>query len=257
MKGACVPVPSSSSSINSSTFPTPDRVGYHTIEAVAYENGPVHTQGSAKCEVRILNDILSDAHISQAVAFDDGKELSFIGKLVVAGTDTVSSGFYVEEMDRSFGLKVIWDGKVAAGDIIDLVGSVGTVDGERCLVADRVDIISNGSELPKPVFMPIQYVGGAAFDKLTPGTAKGVGLRNLGIIVKVAGTVSSYEAGYMILRNGKAGPELRIKTPQGVEPPNVGKLVAATGVVAGLSLPEGLVPVVLLQDPKNLQILTP
>jgi len=49
-----------------------------------------------------------------------------------------AGGFYVEEDDRTRGMRVQWDGSVAEGSRVAVAGVVTTIDGERRVVATSV-----------------------------------------------------------------------------------------------------------------------
>ncbi len=59
-------------------------IGAHTIEAIAYENSPTATQGSAKLQVVVDNQTSAVARISDALLYGNGQYVRLMGKVVTA-----------------------------------------------------------------------------------------------------------------------------------------------------------------------------
>lgn len=73
--------------------------------------------------------------LSGAQALADGTLVQLVGKSVSAGSDAFLSAFYIEENDRSSGIRVQYGvgggPTVHDGDIVTVVGTLATVNGER------------------------------------------------------------------------------------------------------------------------------
>ena len=94
---------------------------YYT--AFAYDGFPNYSAGTNARTTPAL-----EATIAQAKALDDGESRLLKGKVVSA---TFSGFFYIQEPDRLQGLKVISADTVSIGNVVDVVGTMGSSGGER------------------------------------------------------------------------------------------------------------------------------
>lgn len=116
----------------------------------------------------------------------------------VAVTRRVSSGCYVQNRQRSAGLLLAdYTGFLAEGSVVTLTGTMGTIDGERCI---RGTAQVTGSTTVRPVGMAIRSLGGSDFavDPDVPtsgqrGVEGGAGLNNIGLLVKTWGRVTQID----------------------------------------------------------------
>ncbi len=109
--------------------------GVHTLEAIAFESGSVQNTGSAYRVCIVNNTHPTYATVGDALALDNGGKLTLQGKVVTAPFDGT---FYIEETDRTSGIRVRSSETVYDGDVVTVVGTLGTVDGEREILADGV-----------------------------------------------------------------------------------------------------------------------
>jgi hypothetical protein len=186
---------------------------------------------------------------------------------------------YVEDLNRSAGLRVAWTGPVAVGDKVDLFGPLGTTtDFERYIAAASVTPIGTASVGPL-VLNGRGVAGGALANPLTgigqsatkawrwvkvdkaPSVRKLdniQGLNNLGLLVKVTGKVTLTSDGFFYLDDGSgrddfespnaaigAPPGLKVALPQGASAPTTGSYVAVTGISSCYA--SGTVPFRLLR----------
>jgi len=225
-------------------------VGPHTVEAIAYENSPVYTQGSARAEVQIINDVSNLARISQALAYADGQIVSLTGKTVTAGTGSVAPGFYVEEADRSSGMYVTSSTAVSEGDVVDLLGAVATTGGQRAILQAVVTVKSSGAPLPKPLGMSNAVLGGGPVGTSTPGVTGGAGVRNTALLVRTWGQITATGDGYFYIDDGShrddGSGRIGIKViAAGASP--AGSWVAVTGISSREIMGDYIVPVILVR----------
>ncbi|MEN6372591.1 MAG: carboxypeptidase regulatory-like domain-containing protein [Armatimonadota bacterium] len=119
--------------------------------------------------------------LAGARAAGDGTLLSVSGAVVTASYDNY---FFVENTDRSAGIKVISTSKPAVGKVAFIPGYVNTVDNEVTMTpirnADMVFTDDSNKTVPPPVAITGKVAG--ELDK--------VGAAAQGMIVKVAGTVT-------------------------------------------------------------------
>lgn len=104
--------------------------------------------------------------------------------------------FYIEEMDRSSGIRVLSPGHPAAvGDRVTVGGAVDTIDGERVIVASGLpSIISVGNPLPDALDLRSREVGGQGYDALNPGVTDGRGALNVGLRIHFQGMVTAIDS---------------------------------------------------------------
>jgi hypothetical protein len=111
------------------------------------------------------------------------------GKLVSA---VVADGFYVQEPDAHYGMKVVSSASVAHGDQVDVCGVMKGAGAERYLdcSGNPVLITSPGPGGPYPVVMIGAALGGTDLNANTPGVVGGRGLNNIGSFVTAFGKVT-------------------------------------------------------------------
>jgi len=68
----------------------------------------------------------------------DGSTVGLYHKTVTAGSDQFVGCFYIEELDRRSGVRVTTSKQVSEGAIVDVIGVLETVDGERRINATSV-----------------------------------------------------------------------------------------------------------------------
>ena len=136
-----------------------------------------------------------------------GTRVSIANKVATCSTSAMGNFFYIEEDDGTSGIKVVTSVVVSEGNRVNVIGDVSVVNGEVQIAASQVDVSSSGSPLPPIWSMNMQHVGGGACglqscvcDYRVPPMGKtrvltaNFGLNNIGVLVKVYGTVT-YTAG--------------------------------------------------------------
>ena len=215
--------------IDTSYYP----IGPHSIEAIAYENSAVGTQGSAKIEITIDNIVSTVSSIHDARMYPDGQCVRLETKVVTATTAEIGDGFYIEEADRASAIKVISNEPVARGDIVTVRGPVTTASGERVITVvdpQDVEIIRPGGQVPGPLMMRLCDLGGAAIGDFTSPVGRGCGARNTSLLVRVAGRVTSSGTGGFCVTDGSTPSPIKVVCPAGVQLPPVGTWVVVTGI---------------------------
>ncbi len=165
-------------------------VGIHKVKAIAVDASPVATEGSTTLPAVVYNEVSTLRVISDAFENEDSQTVRTLPKVVTAGTaDLGGEEFYIGESDGSCGIKVASQALVEEGDLVVLTGFLNTIDGERTLQADEVEIQPDKGTLPRPVAMHNRVLGGAAVSPQTQGITKGRGARNIGLLVTIWGKV--------------------------------------------------------------------
>ncbi len=152
-----------------------------------------------------------------------GSRVAVLGKVVTA---TGNGFFYLEEPDRSSGIRVASNAQVQVGQTASISGLVGYAGLEMQINATAVNI-GGFTTVPEPFSLSIKNLGGGKFGNQY-GVHGGVGLNNIGLLVRVFGKVTATGPNYLILNDG-SGYEAKIFTPYG----NVagkGWYISATGV---------------------------
>ena len=187
----------------------------------------------------------------------DGSGLSVRGKVV---TRVLPGMFWLEEADRSAGIKVLGDASVAPGDLVSVAGVLGLSGGQRVLHADVVEAMGT-AVVPVALGMKMQSLGGASFNIATPGVTGATALYNAGLLVKAWGAVTGCDASNPAdrffyfddgsnLSDGGAVRGVRVRCGA-IDPPCSG-FVQVTGVV-GLELAgTRLVPVIVVTSASDI-----
>ena len=179
-----------------------------------------------------------DSLITGAKGRENGAPVIMEPEIVTA---IVGDGFYMEESNRSSGIKVVWSGDpVSVGDIVSVDGVMATdTNFERQIVASSVTTGGTGSV--EPLLMTNKAVGGTdwLYNSGTGagqrGVLDGVGLNNIGLLVRTTGTVAAVGLDYIIIndgsgaRGGSVTNGIRISCA-GLDKPVVGQNVTVTGI---------------------------
>ena len=115
--------------------------------------------------------------------------------VVTVGTATFADRFYVEQPDRSSGIALQYGTTggptFIEGDQIWLVGKLNTLGGERIIQYASPQLVGHVDPL-RPLFMVIPNLGGGDLFANTRGVLDGIGLNNLGLLIKTCGGSVSY-----------------------------------------------------------------
>ncbi|MGB9589043.1 MAG: hypothetical protein ACPL7O_12765, partial [Armatimonadota bacterium] len=107
--------------------------------------------------------------------------------------------FYIQSLDRSAGIKVISSATVKTGDVVDVTGKVSRNSVERIIIDADVSVASSATV--KPVFMTNLALGGSDGSTVY-GATSGIGLNNVGLLVKTFGRITEVGPGYMYINDG-------------------------------------------------------
>ena len=178
----------------------------------------------------------------------DGPTVDLRAKVITA-VFTGDGSLFVEEPDRTSGIRVLYTGTgLAVGDYVDVTGTVSTryvssYPSERQIVATSVVRSTPLKNEPlRPVAMNSLAVGGAPTG-LVPGVKDGVGLNNMGTLVSLAGRVTLVVSSLIYVDDGSGIADISGRVGVAVKCPGVpdvmeGDMVSVTGVIEG-SIPSG------------------
>lgn len=120
------------------------------------------------------------------------------------GTD----GAYIQDPNRIAALYLPTVTTLGTNNVVDIGGILGTSGLHRVLT--NPDPQAAAGDALKPVAMRLSDLGGAQLNDWTPGFPGAVGVNNLGLLVKVFGTVTSSGGGYFTLTDGQR--QVRVKS---------------------------------------------
>lgn len=180
----------------------------------------------------------------------DGAMVSFNDSVVSWALDDVC---YVEKADRSSGIRVVKTAHgLVAGDKVLVSGQIKTDAGINERFIDAYEAVKIGDDEIKPLAINNKAAGGSDFG--TPpagqaGVAGGVGLNNIGLLVRMYGRVSApFDAGgitYYSIDDG-AGTNTWVLAIGGDLVP--GQYVGITGVMSAIVDGSDTKPLLLVKD---------
>jgi len=195
--------------------------------------------------------------IGNAKKCADGSTVQFADVRVTAVFDDC---IYVEQPDRSSGIKVQALHSYKEGDSISVSGTIGTADnGERVVVNPQLGAASPMTPL-KPFGMANRWIGGSAFGSLTLGVEDGVGLNNVGLLVTTTGRVLYVGDDYFYIddgshvASGKPWAGIRVYAPMLTKPAE-GDDVSVTGIVSIYRDGDGRYPMIRPRYQKDIRSL--
>ncbi|MDO8585574.1 MAG: hypothetical protein Q7T82_00890 [Armatimonadota bacterium] len=166
--------------------------------------------------------------------YSDGNDI----RLELATVTAAFAGeFYVQD-GRFFGVKVKSPAVVTPGDRVNVIGSISTAAGERFICSLRSDgaiwdafarVVDHVDPYP-PAGMPNALLGGAALCPATPGVTGGVGVNNIGVLVRTWGKVESTGAGCFYISDGSLPQGQGLKVSPGTLSVQNPRMVIVTGV---------------------------
>ncbi|MBI2843421.1 MAG: right-handed parallel beta-helix repeat-containing protein [Armatimonadetes bacterium] len=159
----------------------------------------------------------------------DGTPVQVQTPMVVSVKSTTfgDGSYYVQEQDRSSGIKVI--GQPAnAGDMVTLNAILDTeANGERVL-RNAISLSKISGALLTPLGMTNKTLGGAS-NGFQPGITGANGTNNIGLLVTVFGKVVNPGTGEFGLDDG-SGVSLKVILPPGAGVPTEGMFVTVIGI---------------------------
>jgi len=163
------------------------------------------------------------ARIADAMNNPNGAQVLIIQYKPITGV--FGTYFYIEESDRTRGIRVDAATARSVGDAVSVAGRLTSSDGERRLSDAAVLDWTPGTAL-LPLLTRVTMLGGTAPDSYTAGMPGASGLYNIGLLVRVAGAVVSHTAGSFVLEDGSGAT---VKAYSGADVSD-GSLVGVTGV---------------------------
>ncbi|MDO8682109.1 MAG: DUF4038 domain-containing protein [Armatimonadota bacterium] len=140
-----------------------------------------------------------------------------------------SDCFYIQDPDMPFGLRVTPAASVAVSNEVDVAGIMKGANSERYIdiTGNTPIVIIPGPGEPGPLGMTNFALGGSVLNDKTPGVDGGVGLNNIGSLVRVFGRVSPIDSTSFWVDDG-SGP-VKVLSGDLVEPTGT-PYVVVTGI---------------------------
>ncbi|MDO8683713.1 MAG: hypothetical protein Q7N50_09560 [Armatimonadota bacterium] len=192
--------------------------------------------GEASTEIDAVADASPNPEsIYKIKSYPDGTGARIKDAVVTA----IGSGeFYAQ--DRHYaGIKVKSSEIVSVGDIVNVIGAIYTSDKERYIhMADRngtaydafVRVAQAQGGAAEPVAMPNARLGGAGIGSVTEGVTGGVGVNNIGLLVRTLGAVKSIGTGCFYISDGSLPEGGALKVSPGVLTLQNPRQVIVTGI---------------------------
>lgn len=175
----------------------------------------------AKNGAGLWSGIASSDGITLAPAYDsigaiknvdaENPIVGLTGKVVTA---VFASGFYIEESNRSSGIFVLGSGP-SVGALVSVGGTLGVNGvGERAITDPVVTVDADPDLARVPGVLNISgaALGGSTYKTWTAGPDGGKGLNNVGLLVKVSGTVIEEQETYFTITDGSSATPTKIIT---------------------------------------------
>ncbi len=143
-----------------------------------------------------------------------------------------------------------------AGAFCTAAGLLTTQDGMRILTDSELRAYYTGAS-PEPISISQKAMGGSSLNAFLPGVTGGVGLYNIGMLVRTTGRVTSAGADFFYCDDGSGltGPsgEQGVKVLLDSAPPAASSFVAVTGIIE-TEASAGIVRLVLrVRTPSDIQ----
>lgn len=175
----------------------------------------------------------------EAKLLPDGA-VAALGQAVVTATSSSMGGrAYVQSIDRSSGIAIATSSPLEEGDIVQAVGALATVAGERILSQAHVEKAGH-QDCPTPLTLSLRNAASRPFffDAKTGAGQRGVtdpppyGLSSIGQLVRVSGAVLDMDASFVYVNDGSWPGLTGIRVSRAYVPEFVGVLdfVSVTGI---------------------------
>lgn len=204
--------------------------------------------GSGSCFGITESTSAPEISIADAKQKPNGIAVKCTGTVTAAGSggSPIGSGhFYIESIDRSMGIRVKTVGAVPfVGHTVTISGFTDTVTavinniavgGERFIFADQIIQDEPGDPI-RPLMLTTKNLGAGSFGDVEAfkgqiGVENGVGLNNVGLLVRVTGRVTDYGAKDFSLDDGN-GVSRKIIDNTAFLYADIGNYVSITGIVS-------------------------
>ncbi|MEI6914936.1 MAG: carboxypeptidase-like regulatory domain-containing protein, partial [Armatimonadota bacterium] len=189
----------------------------------------------------------TNLRIGEIKGLANGMIVDLLGK-TVSGKFASDGVFYIQESDRSSAIRILGTTTAIVGQKVDVTSGqldtrvLSSQNSERQIKLATITPQSSGTIIP--VTMNSRALGGQSFGPNVPGVKDGVGLNNMGLLVRLTGKVVDKLATYLWMDDGggiidSAGiAGVLVKCPSTTIPVLIGDIVSVVGIIEG-SVPSG------------------
>jgi photosystem II stability/assembly factor-like uncharacterized protein len=171
-------------------------------------------------------DVTEPISVHQARQLPSGSAVQLEGKAVTARFDGY---FYVQDLDRTPGVRIVWSQSVSQGQMVDVYGTLRTTGGEREVVVISGSAHAMAPVQPWPHALNLRTMGGGPSGPV-PGIAGAGGLNNVGLLIRAFGKTSDKNpANQEFYLDDGSGFKVRVYAP-GLQLPENGSYVTVTGI---------------------------
>ncbi len=207
-------------------------------------DSPLRGAGLAECadpahcpapNIGTFQDEDPPVSIAQAKLLANGAVVEVADAVVTA---VFGDGFYVEQLDRSSGMRVrIANPQVSEGQAVKVTGVLTTYGLEREIQNPTITPVYRGAASIGALAMANRDLGGAPVGPYVQNPLKASGPCNLGLLVKTWGVVTKViggsSPGFVIDDGSKVG--VKVAPAPGVSAPRIGAFVTVTGISSAQS----------------------
>lgn len=215
--------------------------GFRVLTAVATDASSNRMKGSSAPVVVWAGPSGSRPGVGGVKLLPDGTSVALEGQVVSA---VFSDGFYVQDEDRSAGMRVTGLAGPPVGTRVRLTGTLRTLNLERILAISTMETLGAGAA-PQPLLMRGRDVGGGGFGEFAQGVYAASGLSNFGLLVGTWGRVTYTSPPHFIYvddgsglwdGSGFTGVRVDISSVPGLAVPSTGSVVAVEGISMPVSI---------------------
>ena len=185
--------------------------------------------------ILLIPSAYGDNFIAAAKSASDTTPVTLTGKVVTSGNSVFQSKIYIEEPDRQSGIQIYIGSThfpdAVEGAIVTVVGQANHVGIERVIRNATITVTDSRTPL-LPLAMQNKAVGGGTLGSQV-GVKNGVGLNNVGLLVRTCGFVTAVDttAGTATIDDGSRSPVL-MELSHLTTNPSVDDFVYVTGISA-------------------------
>lgn len=200
--------------------------------------------GRVNAHLAVTTSTASPATIRELKTLPNGTWVNLSGRVVTCKPGRLTDRIYIEDEDRASGILVygaVSPPTMDEGSRVDVSGFLGEVNGERAITNPLFGTVTPGTAL-FPMAMQSRHVGGKQLGAFQQGVDKGLGINNLGMLIRCGGIVEYSDFGHFYIDDGcgfKDGSgHTGLRVAWGGTKPDEGSMVVVTGI-SGCEIPEG------------------
>ena len=147
---------------------------------------------------------LGPSTIALLKGMPDGTVVNLTGKVVSVGRDKFANTAYIQDLDRTSGIKVYGStigSDVVKGAVVNVTGTLSTSNGERLIISPTTTVVGTGWDVI-PIALTSRDLGGGGLGEYIPGITGASGLHNIGLLVTIFGRVGYRDSGMFYVDDG-------------------------------------------------------